>query len=287
MNELIQKGEKLSRKLATSHYENFAIATTFLPERKRQDLFNIYAFCRLADDFADETSDKSKAVKDLDRWETYLEEAYCGVVKQPIFAALADTIQRRNLSIENFRNLLTAFKQDLTKNRYNTWQELRDYTRLSADPVGRIVLELNNERNADNFVLSDKICTGLQLANHWQDIYDDFKRGRIYIPLEDMQRLGINEDDLENRRISDEFIELMKFEIKRTREFFQDGKTLLNLVKSDLKIQLNLYWRGGMAALDAIENINYDVLNKTARVKKHIKTKILFKSFLSLIFKIR
>lgn len=271
-------GEAVSRELTLSHYENFTVAARFLPSRLRKDLFNIYAFCRLADDFADESIDKLQAESTLDRWEALLIEAASGDVSNPLFSALGDTIRRRRLSLGLFHNLIKAFRLDLYKKRYANWDELREYTRLSADPVGRIVLQLNDCRNPDYFALSDKICTALQLTNHLQDVSEDFKKGRIYIPLNDMQEFKVTDEDIEMGRATDNFKRLMEFEVDRTRQLFMEGATLLKKVGRKLAPQLSLYLGGGMAALRAIERVDYDVLNNPARLTGLDKLKLVIKS---------
>lgn len=277
-DDVVKSGEKLSREIARNHYENFTVSSFFISSRLRQDHFNIYAFCRLADDFSDETVDKSQASASLDHWETLLEIAACETVTDPLFAALGDTIRRRRLSIQPFRDLLAAFRHDLNIKRYQTWDELREYTRLSADPVGRIILELHDQKDPDYFALSDKICTALQLANHWQDVREDYLRGRIYLPLEDLRRFEVSEDTIAERRFSPHFRELMLFEIQRARRYFEEGKQLLSLVPFPLKCQLALYWYGGVSALNAILRVQTDVLNHSAKLNTFDKAKILAKS---------
>jgi len=284
VEELIRQGEYISRKLATQHYENFAVAARFLPGRRNQDLFNIYAYCRLADDFADEESNPAKANSALDRWEYLLETSIGDAVSDPLFTALADTIRRRRLSLKPFKDLLNAFRQDLCVKRYKSYSELNDYTKLSADPVGRIVLELHNHRNTEYFALSDKICTALQLANHWQDVLEDFYRGRIYIPVEDMERFEVTEDMILKKQANSSFRELMRFEVERARKLFCEGRELINLVDRTLRVQLEMYWGGGVAALNAIQKVEYDVLNNKTPVTNIGKAKIALRGFSRLFY---
>lgn len=284
VQELIRQGENISRKLATQHYENFAVAARFIHGRYKQDLFNIYAYCRLADDFADEESNQAVAETALKRWEHLLETSIGGVVSDPLFNALADTIQRRRLSLQPFKDLLRAFRQDLHKKRYASFSELNNYTKLSADPVGRIVLELYNHRNTEYFALSDKICTALQLANHWQDVGKDFGRGRIYIPLDDMQMFGVSEQMISEKNANSEFRNLVKFEVNRARDLFHEGRELIKLVERPLRVQLEMYWSGGMAALDAIESVDYDVLNNDTSVTRWNKAKIAVRGMSRVFF---
>lgn len=282
-SDRVCRGEMISRELAESHYENFAVAARFLPRHIKQDLFNIYAFCRLADDFADELIDINQSQAALDRWEKLLDAAANGNTDDPLFCALGETIRRRRLSVEPFHNLLSAFRLDLVKKRYRTWSELRDYTRLSADPVGHIVLEIYDQRNPDFFALSDKICTALQLANHLQDVAEDWKRGRIYLPQEDLEKFNVTESMIAEDCDTEEFRHLMAFEVDRARELFKEGYPLLNEVDRKLAPQLALYWWGGMKALEIIEKIDYNVLNRSAKLQRIDKIKVAARSLSWLI----
>lgn len=280
----LRQGRAQSRELATRHYENFAIAGWFLPPVVRQDLFNIYAFSRLADDVADEIKSGDEAFDSLNELERLLKAAVHGEMIDPVCYALGETINRRGLPLSLFEDLLSAFRQDLIKSRYEFFEELHDYTRRSADPVGRLVLCIYNRCDASLFAYSDDICTALQLANHWQDVRDDFERGRIYLPQEDLDRFGVAEDDIAERRASSSFRELLKFEVDRAEGFFQRGKPLLREVRGSLAAQLDLYWRGGRAALEAIRRIDYDVLNQSAKLRERDKIQVAASSILRLLF---
>jgi len=259
-------GERKSRNLARGHYENFNIAAFILPNRLRQDIYNIYAFLRLADDLADECLDDHKAEEALSNWGDNLQTPAVEEIKEPVIKALRGTIKRHGLSLEPFQKLLSAFRMDLATKRWETWDDLRNYTRHSADPVGHIILELFNYSNPDYFALSDKICTALQLANHWQDVLEDWDRGRVYIPQEDLRRYFVSEDEIALGSATDRFRELMTFEVERARNLLLEGLPLLWKVNYRLRLQLALYWCGGMGALQAIERVNYDVLNRSARL---------------------
>ncbi|MCF7810940.1 squalene synthase HpnC [bacterium] len=263
--------------IARGHYENFSIAAFFIPKRLRQDIFNIYAFSRSADDIADLSNDDEDAERILNEWDVLLDQTKTNNVDHPLFRALGDTIRRHNLSMEQFHRLLKAFRLDLKQKRWETWADLRSYTACSADPVGRIILELFGYRNPDFFALSDKICTALQLANHWQDVSEDWNRGRIYIPQEDLKKFDVTEEEIGCRSCSDRFKKLMTFEVDRARGLFLEGLSLLNKVERLLSLQLALYWSGGMAALDAIERIDYDVLNHSAKLTKVDKCEAVLK----------
>jgi len=283
--DLLSQGEAFNRKLAQSHYENFAVAARILPRQISQDLYNIYAFCRLADDFADNALSKTEACEKLSRWGDLLEATVSDELKDPLFRALADTIHRHNLSLDPFRRLLQAFQLDLVKHRYSTRSELSEYTHLSADPVGTIVLELYGYHDPAYFALSDRICTALQLANHWQDVAEDFDRGRIYIPEEDMLRHNVSERNIADRDANSRFKLLMQDEVNYTRRLFCEGRELLKLVRGWLRLQLGLYFEGGMAALSAIERNDYDVLNRSSKLRSMDKMGVIFKSCLYLFAK--
>ncbi len=273
----IAHGELRAGELARKHYENFNIAAFFLQKRLRQDLFNVYAFCRLADDIADERRNGDREAEEtLDNWEKHLENSVRGNAPDPIFEALGGTINTHRLSLQPFRNLLHAFKLDLTRKRWETWDDLRYYTRHSADPVGRIVLEIFGCRDPDIFALSDKICTALQLTNHWQDIREDWERGRIYIPLEDMKKFGVSEAEIDSRAMTDRFRNLMKFEVERADRLFREGLPILRRVDARLRFQIALYWCGGMKALKTIRRVDYDVLNQTPKLNRLDKVFTVF-----------
>lgn len=277
---LIAEGEVISREVALQHYENFAIIGRFFPVKLKQDFYNIYAFCRLADDFADEHPSQTGATESLITWENLLLEAVRGVASDPLFCALGDTMQRRGLSPQPFLDLLTAFKLDLTKKRYQNWSELREYTRYSADPVGRIVLQFFGHGTSEYFAYSDYICTALQLANHWQDLASDFDRGRIYVPLEDLEEFSVTEEMIAKKEPTENFRELMRFEVSRARKLFHQGRPLLKMVHWRLRVQLEIYWSSGMAALKAIEQVNYDVFDNIPHVSGQTKILIAGKALL-------
>jgi len=210
-----------------------------------------------------------------------LEHAAEGNSDDPLFAALGETIRRHKLPLEPFRDLLQAFRRDLTCLRYVSWEDLLDYCRLSANPVGRLVLLLGGESNEPFFAYSDKICTALQLANHWQDVAGDFRRGRIYIPLSEMARFGVSEDAIQRRETGPLFKQMMANLVERTEAMFEEGQALLDLVNRPLGRQLRLYWGGGMAALRAIQSIDYDVLNHRARVGRPAKLRVFIRAALN------
>lgn len=265
---LLRAGLRAARRIGSSHYENFTLAAGFLPKDLKQDLHNIYAFCRLADDFADESADAFLARKHLNDYSAKLAVCTKENVDDPIFSSLGNTINKHDLPLEYFALLLDAFRLDLSKIRYNTFEELRDYTRLSADPVGRIVLRLFGMNDEELNILSDHICTALQLANHWQDVYSDYQRGRIYLPQEDLLRFNIKEEIIPAKNAASEFRKMMMFQTKRTREILKQGKPLIKKVPYRFSWQLALYYQGCEYALRAIEWVGGDVLNNSAKLTK-------------------
>jgi len=249
-------------RLAKSHYENFPVASFFIPREKRPYVWSVYAFARVADDFADEGDTPAhRRLEQLDRWGEYLNECYESKASHPIFIALGETVRRFNIPKEPLANLLTAFRMDVTQNRFGSSSDLLYYCRHSANPVGQLVLHIFGNATDRTIALSDTICTALQLTNFWQDVAADWQKGRLYIPLEDCERFGYTEPDIESRVMDERFRKLMAFEVNRTRELFAAGKPLLREAPPALRFELNLTWRGGMKILEKIERLHYDVLH--------------------------
>jgi squalene synthase HpnC len=249
--------------IARDHYENFPVASHFIPGRLRPHVAAIYAFARAADDMADEGSrTPTERLDALAAWESNLDGCYNGEAVHPVFVALADTVRRFDIPRKPFAELLTAFRMDVTCNRYERFEDLLGYCKHSANPIGYLVLCIFEEVREENVRFSDQICTALQLTNFWQDISLDWRRGRLYVPLEDLERFGYTEYDLEHAVADDRFRPLMEYQVSRTRDMFWKGKELLNRVGGSLRFELLLTYRGGMAILDAIEGIGYDVLNR-------------------------
>src|SRR5271165_7026801 len=203
------------RRLARSHYENFSVASWFLPRPLRQHFFNVYAYCRISDDLGDEVGDSVASLQLLDQWEMELNACYEGHPRHPVFVALGETVRKFEIPKHEFADLLSAFRQDQTVTRYETFNDLLGYCRYSANPVGHLVLYLCGYRDAERQQLSDCTCTALQLANFWQDVSADFARGRIYLPLEDLRRFGVSEDSIRAGENSTEFCAMMQFEVDR------------------------------------------------------------------------
>jgi phytoene synthase len=244
-----------------AHYENFPVAR-FVPKGKRPYVYALYAFARVADDFADEAIYDGVRLEKLAQWEERLHAAYRGEAEGPIFLALSETVRRLSIPKELLLDLLSAFRQDVEKSRYQTWAELLDYCRRSADPVGRLVLLVFREANPELPPLSDAICTGLQLANHWQDVAVDLRKDRIYLPRELLDRYGVPEWDLNAGRITDGFRALMAELLARTRALFARGRPLCDRVGRDLRFEMRLTWLGGATILDRIEAAGYDVFRR-------------------------
>ena len=269
------------RRLARRHYENFPVASHLVPRDKRDALAAIYAFARYADDVADEPGVEGRLEK-IAAWREMLRECYSGNVHHPVFLALGDSVRRFILSFENFENLLRAFESDVGVNRHPDFSSLLAYCACSANPVGRLVLELFGHRDPELFALSDCLCTALQLTNFWQDVARDLERDRIYLPLEDLQRFHYTLDDLRAGHVDDRWRELLKFEIMRTRQFFEQGKALPERVAPQLRVQLRLTWLGGMSVLRKIELVGYDVFRRRPSLSKLDFVRLYFRARYSL-----
>lgn len=263
-----EEGCVYTRWLATHHYENFHVVTFLLPKRLHQDFYNVYAYCRWADDLGDEIGDTARSLQLLEWWRGELDAMYAGRATHPVFAALAPTVRRHNIPREPFSDLIDAFIQDQTVTRYRDWDALFGYCRNSANPVGRLVLYLCGYGDAERQRLSDATCTALQLANFWQDVTVDLEKDRVYIPLEIMERHGYTLDELSTRRFTPAFRETMREIVARARELFLEGLPLAGMVDRRLAIDLDLFSRGGLRVLEKIEAQDYDVLRARPRVGK-------------------
>jgi squalene synthase HpnC len=257
-----------TRWLATHHYENFHVVSFLLPKRLHQDFYNVYAFCRWADDLGDEIGDTSESLRLLDWWREQLQQMYAGEAKHPVFVALSETVARHALPKEPFADLIRAFAQDQTVTRYSTFDDLFDYCRYSANPVGRLVLHLCGYTDATRLRLSDATCTALQLANFWQDVSVDLQKNRIYIPLEILSKHTVTVDDLFARRSTPAFRRVMVEVVGRARSLFLEGLPLARTVDRRLSIDLELFSRGGLQILKKIEGQDYDVLSRRPHISK-------------------
>lgn len=247
------------QRLTETHYENFTVVNWFLPKALRPHLCNIYAYCRTADDLADESPGPEIAKQRLLEWRNRLEDCYQGRCSDPVFIALRETILEFDIPMDPFSRLLDAFLQDQVKRRYQTWEELLGYCRNSANPVGHIVLYLFGYRDAGRRRLSDHTCTALQLLNFWQDVDSDLRRGRIYIPLQEMERFGYSEQDLLDKKYTPNYRNLMQHLCSRTRDLFQEGRRLLPLLGERERLYVRMFSDCGERLLDRIENRRFDV----------------------------
>lgn len=257
-----------TRWLATHHYENFHVVSFLLPKRLHQDFYNVYAFCRWADDLGDEIGDTAESLRLLAWWRSQLREMYARRASHPVFVALSDTAARHQLPEETFDDLIKAFEQDQTVTRYRNFDELFQYCRYSANPVGRLVLGLCGYRDAARQELSDATCTALQLANFWQDVTVDLEKDRVYLPLDVLEKYGCTVDDLAARRFSDSFRGVMKESVGVARELFLKGLPLAGMVDRRLSIDLELFSRGGLKILEKIERQDYNVLGSRPSISK-------------------
>lgn len=298
----LEEAQQYCSRLAHSHYENFSVVTWFLPKHLHQHFYNLYAYCRISDDLGDEVGNPQQSLALLDAWEAELNATYLSLVPQrpkpgsfsnstgtpedvplhsagapaqnttgprhPVLIALRETIRAFDIPRDPFANLLAAFRQDQTTTRYPTFEDVLGYCKNSANPVGHLVLYLCSYRDAERQRLSDYTCTALQLANFWQDVAVDYGKGRIYLPLESLSGFGVSESDIAERRATPQFLAMMKFEVARAREWFAKGLPLIGKVDKRLATDLDLFSRGGLEILNAIEQQGYDVLKSRPSISK-------------------
>lgn len=276
----LKEAQTYCERLARTHYENFSVATWFLPARLRQHFYNVYSYCRISDDLGDEVGNTQQSLELLDQWETELNACYAASPRHPVFVALAQTVNRFSIPKHEFSDLLIAFRQDQTVTRFETFDNVLGYCRYSANPVGHLVLYLGGYSDAERQQLSDYTCTALQLANFWQDVAVDYAKGRIYLPLEDLRRYGVSEEVIANRRATPQFLELMKFEVQRAREWFERGLPLVSKVNKELAIDIELFSRGGQEILNAIEGQKFDVLSSRPVISKPRKLWLVLRAAL-------
>jgi squalene synthase HpnC len=264
-----------TRWLATSHYENFHVVSFLLPRHLHQDFYNVYAFCRWADDLGDEIGDTAESLRLLEWWRALVHQMGQGQTSHPVFVALAGTVERHNLPPEPFLDLIHAFVQDQTVTRYENWQTLLEYCEFSANPVGRLVLYLCGYRDAERQRLSDATCTALQLANFWQDVSIDLEKHRIYMPLDVLGKHGCALADVEQHRFTPQFREAMREMVAEARRLFHVGLPLSGMVDRRLSLDLALFSRGGLCILDKIERQDYDVLTSRPAISKVDRARLL------------
>jgi squalene synthase HpnC len=275
------EAQEYTRWLATHHYENFNVVSWLLPKDLHQHFYNVYAYCRWADDLGDEVPQKERALELLDWWERELDDCYNGRPSHPVFVALRETIIAKNIPKQPFADLLRAFRQDQNVKRYTTWDSMIGYCVYSANPVGRLVLYLCGYRDEERQSLSDATCTALQLANFWQDVSRDLEKARIYIPLEVAASHRVSESAIVERRFDERYVSLMKDLIARTRALFAQGASLAKMVNGRLSIDLEMFTRGGVAVLDAIESCGYDTLHHRPAITKAKQATLLVRSVLA------
>jgi squalene synthase HpnC len=279
-----EEGREYTRWLATHHYENFHVVSFLLPKRLHQDFYNVYAYCRWADDLGDETGNRDESLRLLAWWRGELDAMYQGRATHPVFAALGRTVERHGIPREPFANLIDAFVQDQTVTRYRNWDDLFGYCQNSANPVGRLVLYLCGYSDQQRQYLSDATCTGLQLANFWQDVTVDQLKDRVYIPLDIMERHGYSVDDLFAHRFNPAFREVMREIVEKARELFMEGMPLIRMVNRRLSLDLDLFTRGGLRVLDKIARQDYNVLASRPSVSKAERVGLLLGSLGRLAF---
>jgi squalene synthase HpnC len=278
----LEEARAWCKHLAESHYENFHVASWFLPKTLRPHFHAIYAYCRVSDDLGDEVGDPAQALALLELWGRELDACYEGRARHPVFVALSETIRARSIPKEPFADLLVAFRQDQTVTRFDSMQDVLAYCRYSAKPVGRLVLyacgQAGHDDHEERFRLSDLTCSALQLANFWQDVRVDFAKGRVYLPQDDMRRFGVADETIAAGIATPEFRALLRYEVDFARSMFEEGRWLVGMVDRDLAIDLDLFSRGGLEILRAIERQDFDVLSARPAISKATKLKLALRA---------
>lgn len=274
----VEESLAYTRWLATHHYENFHVVSFLLPKRLHQDFFNVYAYCRWSDDLADEIGNTTESLRLLSWWRLELQALYAGEARHPVFVALLGTTARHQLPIGPFDDLIKAFEQDQIVTRYRDFEELFEYCRCSANPVGRLVLGLCGYRDAARQALSDATCTALQLANFWQDVIVDLEKDRVYLPLDVIGRNGYSVDRLFARQFDNAFRGVMRDVIAVARDLFLKGLPLADQVDRRLAIDLELFSRGGLKILEKIERQDYNVLRARPAISKVERVGVLLRA---------
>jgi len=265
-------------RIARSHYENFTLGSHLLPRHLRRHIAALYAFARTADDLADEEADPTRALAGLDAWERELEACYAGTPHHPVFVALADTVRSFAIPIEPFRRLLTAFRMDVRFSGFATFDELLHYCAHSANPVGHLVLHLFGHGDGERQARSDDVCTALQLTNFWQDLAVDLRKGRVYLPREDMERFGYTPEDLGRHAVTPAFRELMAFQCERTRALFERGLALASMLERGRGREIRLFAGGGLAILERLEAVGYDAFTARPTLSRWAKMGLVARS---------
>ena len=304
IDKKLEKSYKFCRELATSHYENFTVASLLIPKSKRDNIYAIYAYCRIVDDIGDEASSDFPFLTDLnvevnweewseserrlhllDYWESQLTLCYTGTPSNPVMYALQDTILSFEIPITPFIKLISANRLDQAQHRYETFENLLNYCEYSANPVGQIFLHLFGYDDELRQTYSDFTCTGLQLVNFLQDIKTDFLRGRIYIPQEDMAYFGYSEDELSKNIENQNFQRLMKFESSRAREYLNQGFKLIDYLNGPIRLDVALFSRGGSAVLKSIERSEYKVVMSRSKLSRYDSMGLVLVNFLKYLLR--
>ena len=278
---ILNKAYKEAILFTKSHYENFPVVSLFIPKYLRKHIAVVYQFARQADDIADEGNHKSEfRIENLELYENLLKKCLKGTYENDFWMALNNTVEQFKLSSKHFYDLISAFKQDVVKNRYASYAELLNYCERSANPVGRIILELFNIRDNQAIVYSDAICTALQLTNFYQDVSMDYLKGRIYIPIEELDTFGVLENVFELKKNNTNFIALFKYQVDRTQKLFDKGKKLLPFLPGNLRRQIKMTILGGEAIFRKIEKSNFNILDYRPKLNKFDIIKILIQSII-------
>lgn len=281
----VRFSRRYCRRLARQHYENFTVVSWFVPRDLRQHFCNVYAWCRWADDLADETFQPRESLMLLDWWQRELMACYAGKPRHPVLVALQETITRFQIPPDPFLDLLTAFRQDQEVFRYETFEELLNYCRHSANPVGHLVLYLTGCHTPQRVVLADAVCTGLQLANFWQDVAEDYHRGRIYIPQTECRRVGYSEEMFARGEFNAPFRTLMKGLVNEAAVFLRRGRQLVPLMPRRFQVPILLFVRGGLEILKAIAAADYNVWQKRPVLGRGTKVRLIFQSWWDVLWK--
>jgi squalene synthase HpnC len=281
----VREAEEYTRRLATTHYENFHVVSFLLPKHLHQDFYNVYAYCRASDDLADEIPDRDESLRQLNDWLVQLDRMYAGEAEHPIFVALKGTVAKYGIPRQPFADLIRAFIQDRNVSRYQNWDGVLDYCVYSANPVGRLVLYLCGYGDAARQRLSDSTCTALQLANFWQDITVDQLKDRVYLPLDLLAKHNYTVEELFAHKYDERFRAIMREAVDRARELFLTGLPLAGMVNRRLAVDLELFSRGGMCVLDKIEQQNYDVLSRRPKISKIERVGLLMSTLARMAFK--
>ncbi len=270
----LDQSYELCERLATSHYENFSVGSWLLPKSARRHVYAMYAFSRFVDDLGDEAELPHRSLY-LYNLEQEVNRFYEGSPLHPMLLAVQDTAKRFQIPAEPFLKLIHANRMDQEKTRFETYDELAFYCDHSANPCGRLFLYVCGHDEPELQRLSDFTCTALQLTNFWQDVAIDWGKGRVYLPQEDLRRFGCREEEIASQSVTPAFVELMKFEIARTRDLFAKGLALVDRLQGRVRMDIRLFTRGGSALLDGIEANGHDVYRRRPTVSKGKKLRMM------------